>query len=330
MKKVLVAMSGGVDSSVSAYLLRKQGYEVVGATMLMWDGQSDKVVEDAKEVCNILGLTHVVIDFRKQFRQEVISYYTSEYKAGRTPNPCVRCNKQIKFGLFLEKAMTMGFDYIATGHYAQIAQQNGNFLLMRGKDLKKDQSYFLYNLNQDILSKVIFPIGGLLKDDVRKIACDAKLLVADKKESQDVCFQYKMNADFGDIVDKTRNVLGQHNGLCNYTIGQREGIRISAKKPLYVVGIDTDNNRLIVGDKEELMNKEMYANSVNFINDVVGNNIRVDAKIRYGATATLANVSTLEGNRAKVVFDIPVMAVTKGQSVVFYQDDNVIGGGIIE
>ncbi len=327
--KVLMAMSGGVDSSVAAWLLREQGYDVIGATMLMWDGSEGSAVKDAKRVCDQIEIPHIQIDVRVNFRAEVMDYYCAEYQSGRTPNPCVVCNKKIKFGEFFDYANTMGADYIATGHYARVVATDCGLCLKKGVDTSKDQSYFLYNLTQEHLQKIIFPIGDKLKEEVRKIALEQKLPVANRKESQDICFDLKLTSSEGDIVDDSGKVVGRHSGLANYTVGQRRGIRVSAKEPLYVIGMDVAGNKLIVGGVDQIWGDELEATEVNWICPAKGDSMRVKAKVRYGARETNATVSILGESKVHVKFDKKVRAITPGQSVVFYKEDLIIGGGVI-
>jgi len=362
--KVLVAMSGGVDSSVAAALLKEEGHEVIGVTMQIWPAINDfggccslSSFEDAKKVADILGIRHYTLNFRDEFEEKVINNFIEEYQAGRTPNPCIRCNQFIKFQHLLQKADELGCSHIATGHYARIkpptslspspllrgkgSGDRGIYQLLKGKDKNKDQSYVLYVLTQKSLSRTIFPVGNLTKSEVRKIAKKLKLPVADKGESQEICFiedddygrflKEKSPGSIkpGPILDTQGNVLGKHEGIIFYTIGQRKGIGAHTERR-YVIKIDKDKNAVIVGTREETLMKELTAKDANFISGTVPPpNIAVMAKIRYNTPASKATLIP-SGNKIKVKFDKPQMAITPGQSVVFYQSELVIGGGIIE
>ncbi len=355
-KKVLIGMSGGVDSSVAAYLLKKQGYDVIGVTMQIWDGVSEEsgtccslsAVEDARRVASKLGIPHYVFNFKKFFDKKVIQYFISEYLEGRTPNPCIACNKHIKFGELLKRANSMDIEYVSTGHYAQIVgpskKTNNRYLLKKGKDSSKDQSYVLYNLTQEQLSKSLFPLGKLRKKKVRKIAEKIGLAVANKKDSQEICFvtdnnysefiqnQTKKNFKKGNIVDLQGNILGQHNGIHKYTVGQRKGIKTRSNEPLYVVKIDTINNQVIVGKEEDIYTRKLMAEDLNWISiENLEKPMKVKAKIRYrseNAVCTISNIANKKGT-VLVEFEERQRAITPGQSVVFYDKDIVVGGGII-
>ena len=348
-KKVVVAMSGGVDSSLTAAILLYRGFEVVGVTMWLEDEEfneksccSSREVQDAKAVANQLGIVHYVADFRKIFRKEIEDYFVAEYLRGRTPNPCVRCNKKIKFGKLLEFTEYVGADYLATGHYARIVFEDDRFKLKKGIDIKKDQSYVLYNLTAENLSRIIFPLGEMSKSETRNVAESLKLPVAHKPDSQEVCFipnnDYKdfisRRADdaealkVGEIVDTSGKVLGRHNGVANYTIGQRKGLGIAAECPLYVVRLDVENHQVVVGKSEEIFSDELKAESVHWIYKPKKFPARLQAKIRYGFRVADCMIETLDDN-LHVKFFEPQRAITKGQSIVFYDGDELLGGGII-
>ena len=341
-------MSGGVDSSVSAYLLKKQGYEVIGVTMCFGiQGIDDerprccdtRAVEDAKKVCDKLEISHYVMDFSNQLQKDVIENFISEYLKGRTPNPCVECNRHIKFDALLKKALGMGFDYLATGHYAAV-EKNGQerYFLKKPLDKVKDQTYFLYTIQYEFLKNIIFPLSKYTKEEVRQIAREAGLSVADKLQSQDICFVPGRNyGKFikenigtlkpGPILDLDGNVLGEHKGVFLYTIGQREGLGISFRAPLYVLAIDPEKNQIVVGEKKDLLSKELIAEDINLLNaDLSGD---IFGKIRYTHKEALCRLKKLNGE-LKISFEHPQSAVTPGQSVVLYKGDVVLGGGIIK
>ena len=344
-KKVLAAMSGGVDSSVAAALLVEQGYEVFGVTLKL-HAQSSRAIEDAAKTAQTLGIPHQVINLSKEFYEKVISYFIDQYSHGNTPNPCVVCNKYIKFGLLMEKALAMGMEYITTGHYAAVEydDHHGRWLLKKSKSSHKDQTYVLYNLTQEQMKHILFPMGEFRdKDQVRQIARKLNIEAAERPESQEICFithqtygEYilKLRPELGKkglIVDTRGKVLGEHDGVINYTIGQRKGIGVAFGRPMYVVGLDAGNNRVIVGEEADLYSSELTASDVNYISfDVPEGEMRVTAKIRYGAKEVDAVILPLEGSRARVRFSTPQKAVTPGQSVVLYKNDLVVGGGIIE
>ncbi len=345
-KKVLVAMSGGVDSSVAAMLLKNEGYDVSGVTMCLGiAAQGDDArccgadaIDDAKRVCDRLGIPHYVFDYAAELEDKVIAKFVSEYRIGRTPNPCVECNRHLKFGSLLEKAKGLGFDFLATGHYATIEKNEEGYCLSRAKDKKKDQTYFLYAMPYAGLGNVLFPLASLTKDEVRDEAKKKSLPVAEKQESQDICFVTQKNYQLflmdrgqeikpGLIVDRQGKILGSHRGIIFYTIGQRGGLGISHKTPLYVVSIDPDKNRIVVGEKKDLMAKGLSAGNINrLVQSWPG---QVYAKIRYRKKEALCEV-TAENDRLKVIFSDEQEAITPGQSVVFYDHDRVLGGGEIE
>jgi tRNA-specific 2-thiouridylase len=347
-------MSGGVDSSVAAALLKEQGYEVIGVTMRIWDGESAVVegsrhgcygpgeredIEDAQKVADILGIPLHIVDLTKEYKAEVLDYFCSEYLSGRTPNPCVRCNRRVKFDALLQKARESGieFDYFATGHYARVEYDEGNnrYLLKKAKDLAKDQSYFLYALSQVQLSHSLFPVGGYKKDEVRKLAADFGLGVESKAESQNFAsggYSHLVgSARSGPMLDRQGNMLGEHRGIQFYTIGQRKGMGISAAEPLYVTGIDAGRNAIIVGCKADVYGDELVASTLNWIEfDSLESPIEVKAKIRYRHREGDALVTPISSGEVNVKFAQPQMAITPGQSVVFYKGSVVVGGGTIE
>lgn len=345
MKKVVLGMSGGVDSSVSAIILQKQGYEVIGLTMLLCENENSSAVEDAKKVCQKLNIEHHVVDLRKEFKNNVIDNFISSYMCAKTPNPCIECNKSIKFGAFYKIAQDLGCEYIATGHYAKIeySQEYKEYVLIKSNSEKKDQTYFLYGINKEILPKVIFPLAEFEdKTEIRKIAEENDLVVARKKDSQEICFipnndyitfltdkKKNITDKKGKIVLRSGEVLGEHTGIIKYTIGQRKGLGIAYKEPLYVLELDSNENQVIVGTENELYSNELEANELNFLLDIdLTKPIEIKAKIRYRAKEAQA-ILEVKGETAKVTFKEPQRAITPGQSVVFYKDNIVLGGGKI-
>lgn len=337
-KKIAVAMSGGVDSSLAAALLLEKNFEVVGITMLLFGEDNQKFISDAKNVSTQLGITHYIADFRAEFKSEIENYFVEEYLRGRTPNPCVMCNKKIKFGKLFEYAKNIGADFFATGHYARIIFEDNRYKLMKGADLKKDQSYVLYNLTADKLSQIILPLGNFTKSETRALAEKLNLSVAQKSDSQEICFipdddykkflSDKIKILPGEIVDGSGKILGNHTGVTNYTIGQRKGLGIAAEYPLYVNKIDVANNKIIVGRNDELFKNNLTAENVHWIYKPEKFPAQVQAKIRYGYRVADCKITELDKN-IFVEFNEPQRAITAGQSVVFYIGDEVIGGGII-
>lgn len=345
MKKVLVGMSGGVDSSVSAYILKEKGYEVCGLTLDLLEESNLSAINDAKAVAEKLGIEHIVLNLNKEFKQNIIKYFVSEYQNGKTPNPCVMCNKKIKFGMLLDYALKNGFDYVATGHYANVLyDENLNRWLLKKSAAAKDQSYFLYKLSQHQLSHILFPLENHQKSYVREIAKKLNLSVAEKSESQDICFIPNGNhTEFilnnldkklpqGNFLDNHGNILGEHKGLINYTVGQRKGLGISAAHPLYVEKIDAKTNSIILCGPDEGYSSEIKIKDVNFIKyDNPTEPIKAWVKIRYRATPTPCTVFPLNENESRIVFDFPQRFPAPGQSAVFYDENEiVIGGGTIE
>lgn len=367
-KRVLLGMSGGVDSSVSAILLKQAGYEVVGATMLLWNGNSTSIIEDAKKVCEQLQIEHHVINLEKEFKEKVINNFISCYECAKTPNPCVECNKYFKFQAFYEQAKKLNCDYIATGHYAKIqwSEEYKQYVLTKSKADQKDQTYFLYPIPQNLLDKIIFPLADFTdKTEIRKIAEENGLNVAQKKDSQEICFIPNNNyisfleqngvkkQKQGNIVLKDGTILGKHKGLIYYTVGQRKGLGISYEQPLYVLKLDKEKNEVIVGTEKELYQTTLQTNELNFLieNIDLSKPIEVMAKIRYRANPAKAILKVeekvvqvnakSEGNNqlrdgktskmqiATLTFTEPQRAITPGQSVVFYLNDIMLGGGKI-
>ena len=345
--KVLLGMSGGVDSSVSAILLKKQGYDVIGTTMELFGGQgcsAKSTCLDAKKVCDDLGMSHYVYDLKKEFKEYVINDFINCYANCKTPNPCIECNRYMKFGLMYEKAKELGCEYIATGHYAktEYSEKYKKWVLKKSNAGKKDQSYVLWNIPRDLIKHIIFPLSNFEnKDQIREIARKEKLEVASKPDSEDICFipdgNYKKfleeNSEIkpkaGNIVNQNGKILGKHTGLYNYTIGQRKGLGISNPVPLFVLGFNKIKNEVIVGEEKELYKKEILVSNINLLLlDEINEWIEVEVKTRYSAKQAKAKIIQ-DGQNIKVIFDEPQRAITPGQSAVFYVDDIVLGGGKI-
>ncbi|MBN2190224.1 MAG: tRNA 2-thiouridine(34) synthase MnmA [Candidatus Aureabacteria bacterium] len=338
-RKVLVAMSGGVDSSVAAYMLKKQGYRAEAVTMCFGVDKSgdDDNVKDASRVCSALGIKHRTVDFSGELEEKVIKPFINEYKKGRTPNPCVFCNRDIKFGIFIDYARESGFDLVATGHYAAIVERDGSFFLSKPKDEKKDQTYFLYGIRKEYLGSILFPLCGSVKSEVIKVAGDQQWGLSRRPQSQDICFikdgDYRNflldrigSVKPGKIIDAEGNIIGEHKGFLYYTIGQREGLGIGGGKPYYVISIDAEKNVLVAGREESLGSKVLTACDLNLFTECLPQRCR--AKIRYAHKEADCSIS-LGDNELRLEFDDLQRAVTPGQSVVLYDDDIVIGGGII-
>lgn len=355
MKKCLIAMSGGVDSAVAALLVKNLNIECVAATMkLLGDGGieldeehaccSKEDIEDAKKVAERLGMEHYLYDFSEHFAKKVVDKFVHAYETGATPNPCIECNRYLKFERLFEEAENLGCDSIATGHYARVEynKDNGRWCLKKAKDLSKDQSYVLYSLTQNQLSKVIFPLGDMTKAEAREIAEENGFINAHKKESQDICFVKNEDyTDFierytgksypcGNFVDIYGNILGNHKGIIHYTVGQRKGLGLALPAPLYVCRLDTEKNEVVLCPNEGLFTKELIANNINLISvPDLYTPMRIKAKVRYRHTEQEATAVQIDENTIRITFDEPQRAITKGQAVVLYDGDTVVGGGTI-
>ena len=354
MKKALIAMSGGVDSSVAAFLIKQQGLDATGVTMKLYDNEdigiarentccSDDDIADARAVCARLSIPYYVFNFRDDFNTEVIDRFIKAYENGSTPNPCIDCNRYIKFERLMRRMAELNMDYVVTGHYARIEydEERKRYLLKKALDDKKDQSYVLYSLTQEQLSHTLFPLGSLNKDEVRKIAEENGFVNAKKHDSQDICFvpdgKYAefiegytgKKYECGDFVDRDGKRLGEHKGIIRYTIGQRKGLGLALPAPMYVLEKDLDNNKVVLGFNDDLFTKELYAEDINFISiKEINEPIRVSAKVRYNQKEQPATVER-DGDRLHIVFDEPQRAICKGQAVVLYDGDIVVGGGKI-
>ena len=358
MSRVVIGMSGGVDSSVAAYLLKKQGYDVIGVTMQIWQEEDVcsmeenggccglSAVDDARRVAAALDIPFYVMNFREEFQKNVIDYFAKEYYSGHTPNPCIACNRYVKWEALLRKSLSIGADYLATGHYARLAEQQGRFFLRKGADALKDQTYFLWRLTQDNLSRTLFPLGGWTKAEVRQFALARGFeALSRKSESQEICFipddDYRAFlaahvADYGKVCQPGNFVLtdgtvvGRHRGFPNYTIGQRKGLGIALGQPMFVLAIRPEDNTVVLGTKEQLQGQSFYATRVNAMKYAsFSDGMEVVAKIRYRNEGGVASLHP-EGGRVRVDFHAPVNSITPGQSVVFYEGDDVVGGGVIE
>ncbi len=354
MKKALIAMSGGVDSSVAAFVMKERGYECMGCTMRLYENDmigedlfgsccSLNDTQDARAVCERIGIPYNIYHYEAEFREKVIEPFVCSYERGETPNPCIRCNRYLKFDILYKKAEELGYENIVTGHYARIEERDGHMYLMKAKDLSKDQSYVLYDLTEQQLFHTFFPLGDITKVRARQIAEENGFVTSHKKESQDICFvpdgdyagmikRYR-NRDYpqGDFVDLKGNVLGRHEGIINYTIGQRRGLGIPADRRLYVYRIDVENNNVILADDEDLYSREVMVRDFHWITgEMPDKEFRCSAKIRYRHREQPASVQILDDGRARILFDEPQRAVTPGQSAVLYDGDIVLGGAIID
>ncbi len=354
-KKVAVGMSGGVDSSVAAYLLKEQGYDVIGVTMQIWQDEDPlamaenggccglSAVDDARRVADMLDIPYYVLNFKKEFKEHVIDYFMDEYMHARTPNPCIACNRYVKWEALLHRAMELGCDYIATGHYARVCRlENGRYALRKSATTRKDQTYALYNLTQEQLSRTLMPVGEYEKEEIRKIAGQIGLLVANKPDSQEICFipdhdyasyiERETGKTFskGNFVDLDGHIIGQHKGIIHYTIGQRKGLGLSLGTPAFVVDIRPETNEVVIGTNADTFQDRLTANQVNFMSipELEGEK-EVIAKIRYSHQGARCRIRMAGDDMVTCQFEEPVRAITPGQAVVFYEDDIVVGGATI-
>ncbi len=355
-EKVVIGMSGGVDSSVAAYLLKKQGYDVIGVTMQIWQDESQEqmednggccglsAVDDARRVAQKLEIPYYVMNFKKDFKENVIDYFLSEYQKGKTPNPCIACNRYVKWESLLQKSLQIGAEYIATGHYARVVKhpETGRYTLKLSATATKDQTYALYNLTQEQLSHTIMPVGEYTKEEIRKIAEEIGLTVANKPDSQEICFvpdndyagfiekSTGKKSKQGNFVDLKGNILGKHKGIEHYTIGQRKGLGISLGKPVFVVEIRPEKNEVVLGDNSDVFQIGLYAEDLNFmIVERLEGKKKLTAKIRYSHKPAPCTINMKDDKVMEVVFDEPQRAITPGQAIVLYDGDYVFGGGTI-
>ena len=354
-EKVVVGMSGGVDSSVAAWLLKEQGYEVIGVTMQIWQDEEEEIqeenggccglsaVEDARRTAQLLGIPHYVMNFKADFKRSVMDYFVAEYLAGRTPNPCIACNRYVKWEALLKRSLEIGADYIATGHYARITQlENGRFCLTCSVTAAKDQTYALYNLTQEQLSRTLMPVGSYSKEEIRKMAEKIGLSVADKPDSQEICFVPDQDyagfierttgapSQTGNFVQADGTILGQHKGIIHYTIGQRRGLGLPMGRRVVVTEIRPETNEVVIGEQEDVWTDHLLADRLNWMSvpDLTEER-SASAKIRYNHTGTPCTLQKTASDQVRVQFHEPVRAVTPGQAVVFYDGDCVLGGGTI-
>ncbi len=353
--RVVVGMSGGVDSSVAAYLLKEAGYDVIGVTMQIWQEEAREVeeenggccgvsaVDDARRVAQSLGIPYYVMNFRHEFKANVMDYFIAEYLAGRTPNPCIACNRYVKWESLLKRSLEIGADYIATGHYAQIERlPNGRYSLKRSATAAKDQTYALYNLTQEQLSRTLMPVGAYTKDEIREIAEKIQLPVANKPDSQEICFipdndyagfiekSTEQKIIPGNFVNTKGEIIGRHKGITHYTIGQRKGLNLSMGHPVFVVEIRPETNEVVIGDNDEVFAKELLADKLNFMSrEDFEDGMEVLAKIRYNHKGAVCRLYHEGADKIRCVFDVPQRAITPGQAVVFYEGEYVLGGGTI-
>ena len=354
--KVVVGLSGGVDSSVAALLLKEQGYEVIGVTMKTWDirenedespqglAHGDGIIEDARRVAEYLSIPFYVMDFREEFRRHVVDYFAEEYLQGRTPNPCVVCNRYVKWEALLNRSREFGADLVATGHYARIEKlDNGRCAVRTSVTAAKDQTYALYNLTQDQLSRTLMPVGSYPKEEIRRIAWESGIPVAKKPDSQEICFipdqdyagfirRYTGKTSVpGSFVDKEGRILGQHKGIIHYTVGQRKGLNLAMGHPVFVTGIRPKSNQVVIGNNEDVFTNSLLCSKLNWmaIDGLHGGELRLSAKIRYAHKGAMCTIREAGKDQVECIFDEPVRAVTPGQAVVFYLEDWIAGGGII-
>lgn len=354
-KKVVIGMSGGVDSSVAAYLLKKQGYDVVGVTMQIWQDEKEykldeeggccglSAVDDARRVAGDLDIPYYVMNFKKEFKTNVMDYFVEEYLNGRTPNPCIACNRYVKWESLLKRSMEIGADYIATGHYARVIKlPNGRYTLQKAATDAKDQTYALYNLTQFQLEHTIMPVGEYTKDEIRGIANEIGLKVANKPDSQEICFipdndyaafincNTDKKIEEGNFVDTKGNVIGRHKGITHYTVGQRKGLNLSMGRPVFVVEIRPQTNEVVIGDSKDVFADKLIANKLNFMSvEKLEGKMEVYAKIRYSHKGAKCVIEQISDDEIMCTFEEPQRAITPGQAVVFYENDYVVGGGTI-